>query len=29
VMEYHGQPMHEAPKYEAVIQFLQANPRWW
>ena len=29
LMEYHGQPPAEAPKYEAVIEFLDANPRWW
>jgi hypothetical protein len=29
VMEYHGQPVNTAPKYQAVIQFLEENPRWW
>ena len=29
LMEYHGQPISEAPKYQAVIEFLHANPRWW
>lgn len=29
LMEYHGQPPVEAPKYEAVIEFLDGNPRWW
>lgn len=29
LMEYHGQPVAEAPKYQAVLEFLQNNPRWW
>jgi hypothetical protein len=29
LMEHHGQPVAEAPKYQAVIEFLEANPRWW
>ncbi len=29
LMEYHGQPVAEAPKYQAVLQFLEENPRWW
>jgi len=29
LMEYHGQPAAEAPKYQAVIEFLEKNPRWW
>ncbi|OHB65668.1 MAG: hypothetical protein A2Y77_17485 [Planctomycetes bacterium RBG_13_62_9] len=29
LMEHHGQPISEAPKYQAVIEFLEANPRWW
>lgn len=29
LMEYHGQPLSEAPKYQAVLQFIQRNPRWW
>ena len=29
LMEYHGQPITSAPKYQAVIQFLDKNPRWW
>ncbi len=29
IMEYHGQPTSEAPKYDAVIQFLRENPKWW
>jgi len=29
LLEYHGQPTAEAPKYEAVIEFLAANPKWW
>lgn len=29
LMEYHNQPINEAPKYEAVLDFLQNNPRWW
>jgi len=28
-MEYPGQPVNEAPKYQAVIEFLEANPKWW
>jgi hypothetical protein len=29
LMEYHGQPAGEAPKYQAVTEFLSANPCWW
>jgi len=29
LMEHHGQPPVEAPKYQAVIEFLETNPRWW
>jgi hypothetical protein len=29
LMEYHGQPVTEAPKYQAVLEFLENNPRWW
>ena len=29
LMEYHGQPPAEAPRYQAVLQFLDANPAWW
>jgi len=29
LMEHHGQPVAEAPKYQAVIEFLDQNPRWW
>jgi len=29
IMEYHGQPVAEAPKYQAVLEFLEENPRWW
>jgi hypothetical protein len=29
IMEYHGQPTDEAPKYQAVIEFLEKNPMWW
>jgi hypothetical protein len=29
LMEYHGQPINETPKYQAVIEFLEKNPRWW
>jgi hypothetical protein len=29
LMEYHGQPVAEAPKYQAVLEFLEKNPRWW
>ncbi len=29
LMEYHAQPASEAPKYQAVIEFLENNPRWW
>jgi len=29
LMEYHGQPTVEAPKYQAVIEFLDQNLRWW
>lgn len=29
LMEHHGQPSAEAPKYQAVIEFIEGNPRWW
>jgi len=29
IMEYHGQPIADAPKYQAVIEFLEKNPKWW
>ena len=29
LMEYHGQPVAEAPKYQAVLEFIENNPRWW
>ena len=29
LMEYHGQPVSEAPKYQAAIEFINHNPRWW
>jgi hypothetical protein len=29
IMEYHGQPVTEAPKYQAVIEFLEKKSRWW
>jgi len=29
LMEYHSQPIDEAPKYQAVLEFLENNPRWW
>jgi hypothetical protein len=29
LMEYHGQPVADAPKYQAVLQFLEENPHWW
>jgi len=29
LMEYHGQPTAEAPKYQAVIEFLETTPQWW
>jgi hypothetical protein len=29
LMEYHGQPAEKAPKYQAVVEFLDQNPRWW
>jgi hypothetical protein len=29
LMEYHGQPASDAPKYRAVLEFLEKNPRWW
>ena len=29
LMEYHGQPATQAPKYQAVLEFLEKNPRWW
>ncbi|HIJ52728.1 MAG TPA: hypothetical protein HPP66_06190 [Planctomycetes bacterium] len=29
IMEYHGQPAGAAPKYQAVLEFLEKNPKWW
>ncbi len=29
LLEYHGQPVEEAPKYQAVLEFLDNNPAWW
>lgn len=29
LLEYHGQPVEEAPKYQAVVEFLEQNPIWW
>jgi hypothetical protein len=29
LLEYHGQPTAEAPKYQSVLEFLAANPKWW
>jgi hypothetical protein len=29
LMEYHRQPPADTPKYQAVLQFLDANPQWW
>jgi len=29
LMEHHGQPSAEAPKYQAIIEFLENNPMWW
>jgi len=29
LMEYHGQPAADAPKYQAVLEFLEKNLRWW
>jgi len=29
LMEYHGQPESSAPKYQAVLDFIERNPRWW
>jgi hypothetical protein len=29
LMEYHGQPESSAPKYQAVLEFIEKNPRWW
>ena len=29
LMEYHGQPENSAPKYQAVIEFIEKDPRWW
>ncbi len=29
LLEYHRQPPAEAPKYQAVLEFLKENPRWW
>lgn len=29
VLEYEGQPAAEAPKYEALLEFLRENQRWW
>jgi hypothetical protein len=29
LMEHHDQPPADAPKYQAVLHFLDANPKWW
>jgi hypothetical protein len=29
LLEYVDQPPAEAPKFEAIMQFIQQNPRWW
>jgi hypothetical protein len=29
LMEYHGQPVSETPKYQAVLEFIDKNPQWW
>ena len=29
LMEHYGQPTTDAPKYQAVIEFLETNSRWW
>jgi hypothetical protein len=29
LMEYHGQPVSETPKYQAVVEFIDKNPQWW
>lgn len=29
LLEYHGQSPAEAPKYQAVLEFLDVNPKWW
>ena len=29
LMEYHGQPAADAPKYQAVLEFLEKKPKWW
>jgi len=29
LMEHHGQTAAEAPKYRAVVEFLEKNPQWW
>ena len=29
LMEYHGQPENAAPKYQAVLEFIEKNHRWW
>jgi hypothetical protein len=29
LMEHHGQSPADAPKYQAVLHFLDANPKWW
>jgi hypothetical protein len=29
VLEYQDQPIDEAPKYEALMDFIDANPIWW
>ena len=29
LVEYHGQPESSAPKYQAVLEFIGKNPRWW
>ena len=28
-LEYLGQPRQEAPKFDALLEFIDANPRWW
>jgi hypothetical protein len=29
LLEYHGQPAAEAPKYQAVLESLAHNSKWW
>ncbi|MCX5639010.1 MAG: hypothetical protein NTX52_15145 [Planctomycetota bacterium] len=29
LVEYHGQPESSAPKYQAVLEFIDKNPQWW